>query len=145
MSRFQLPFAQESEPLEEAMRRMRSQDRRAVVVHHTGPDYRLYMNLSVLDAYHEDVVECAGLRRFEGAPVAPFVSEAGRQSADYSLSFEPGAYDQSVELLTRTDELARSILTAVTVCRCKKNHAYDQPPPRDGTLCDHDKTVIKCV
>jgi hypothetical protein len=145
MSRLRLPFVQESEPLEEAMERMRSQDRRAVVVGHRGRDYRLYMNRSVLDARKQRVVESAGLRRFMSAPVAPIASETGHQSTDYGLLSEPAAYDRAVDLMTRTDELAQSILTAVEICECMEGHSYDQPPPRHGSICEHDKTVITCL
>ena len=145
MSRLRLPFVKESEPLEEAMKRMRSQDRRAVVVGHWGPDYRLYMNRSVLDARKKGVVQSAGLRDFASEHVTLLSSEAGRQSADYGLLSEPGDNDRDVNLSTRTDELAESILKAVEICECMQGHSYDQPPPQHGKFCNIDKTVIQCL
>jgi hypothetical protein len=160
MRGLQLPFVQESESLDEAMRRMRSMDRRALVVRHTGPDYRLYMNRSVMDAYQQGIKDCAGIRPFPGAPVAVFGSKAEdrnadfsglpsdlfeRQSADYVLLFEPGADDLSVEVFTRTDELAQSILTAARICECMQGHPYEEPPPVHGIECDICKTTINCL
>lgn len=159
MGGLQLPFVQESEPLEEAMRRMRSLERHALVVGFTGPDYRLYMNRGVADAYVKRVKACSELRHFEGARVAVFASKAEggktdvsdlsaglfeRHSADYALLFEPGAGDLSVYVLTRTDELAQSILKATDVCDCEGGHGpYDLS--QEGKICDFCKTVILCL
>lgn len=160
MGGLQLPFVQENETLEEAMRRMRSLKRGAVVVGYTGPDYRLYMNRNVMDARREGVVECSGLLHFAGAIVALLALKAEgeesdfselspdlfeRHSADYGLLAEPGANDLSVYLLTRTHELAQSILQAVVVCECMDGHEYHEPPPVHGTICEHDGTMISCL
>lgn len=160
MGGLQLPFAPENETLEEAMRRMRSLDRRALVIGYTGPEYLLHMNQNVLEAYQEGFMDCTGLRRFEGARVAVFGFEVRngeidfselsphlfeRFSTDYGLLFEPGSGDLSAYLLARTDELANSILYADEICRCMKNHPYYEPPPVHGTTCQHDQTEIKCI
>lgn len=158
MGGLQLPFVQESEPLEEAMRRMRSLERHAVVVGFTGPDYRLYMNRSVLEAYQKSAKECSELRHFEGARVAVFGSEAGdqengfselsaklfeRHSADYALLFEPGASDFSVYILTRTYELAQAILKATSVCDCEGSHG-PYALSQEGQFCLICNTMIQC-
>jgi hypothetical protein len=158
MGGLQLPFVQEREPLEEAMRRMRSLERHALVVGFTGPDYRLYMNRSVMDAYGKRVKACSELRHFEGARVALFGSEAGdhetgfselsvdlfkRHSADYALLSEPGASDFSVYVLTRTNQLAQAILKAVAVCYCGGGHEYG--PSQEGEICIVCNTVIECT
>lgn len=160
MGGIQLPFTHQSDPLEEAMRRMQSLSRRALVVGYAGPEYRLYMNRIVMDARQEGVKLCSGLRRFPDARLALFASEVergeidlddlsqelfDRHLADYGLLFEPGALDMSAYILTRTAKLSDSILHADEICECVHSHSYHQPPPVNGTLCRHDNTLITCI
>lgn len=160
MGGLQLPFTRQSDSLEEAMRRMQSLSRRALVVGYAGPEYRLYMNRIVMNARQEGVEQCSGLRRFPDARLAFFASavERGeidlddlsqelfdRHSADFGLLFEPGALDMSVYILTRTAQLSDSILLTDEICECMHHHSYHQPPPVNGTLCQHDNTLITCI
>ncbi|MEJ2709921.1 MAG: hypothetical protein P8074_20085 [Anaerolineales bacterium] len=160
MGGLQLPFTRQSDSLEEAMRRMQSLSRRALVVGYAGPEYRLYMNRIVMNARQEGVEQCSGLRRFPDARLALFASEVeggeidlddlsqelfDRHSTDFGLLFEPGALDMSAYILTRTAQLSDSILLTDEICECMHSHPYHQPPPVNGTLCRHDNTLITCI
>ena len=121
----------------------------------------LHANRAVLDARAKGIEQCAGLRGFPGERVALLTDDLAKNRADwiwelvestldqknasYGLPFWHSHGNQVIAVVTRHEGLGEAIRSAARVCGCMQGHDYSEPPPVDGTSCQHDGTDIVCL
>jgi len=156
-----LPYTEWDDSLQTAMQRMKRFESRWLVVHYQEDHYMLHANRAVLDARAKGIEQCAGLRDFPGEQIALLTDDLAKNRADwiwelvestldqknasYGLPFWHSHGNQVIAVVTRHEGLGEAIRSAARVCGCMQGHDYSEPPPVDGTSCQHDGTDIVCL
>jgi hypothetical protein len=156
-----LPYVEYDDSLRTAIQRMKASDCRWVVVRYQDSQYKMHDNQVILDARTKGIESCAGLQDSPGELLAFLAddlaqNQAGsiwelvegaldRKGASYGLPFGQFPGNHLIAVVTRHEGDGALIRNTDQVCGCEQGHPYSQPPPVDGTLCQHDNTLITCI
>jgi hypothetical protein len=166
-----VPFLDDGEPIDEALRQMETTGSRAIFVQHledqpwghSQQGYVLYMNRAVVDAWQKQEPTCASLRVFGGEPVSVLATLTAKDSANtiwqlielqldqvgtrLGLPFLPRPEDQAALVVTRHEGFRDEITSASAVCVCRgpARHAGSVPPAANGGPCDYCDNTYLCV
>ncbi|HSO56163.1 MAG TPA: hypothetical protein VL330_26245 [Actinomycetes bacterium] len=166
-----VPFLDDGEPLDEALRQMETTRSRAILVEHfeeqpwgrSTEGYALYMNRAVVDAWQKHEPTCRSLRVFGGEPVSVLATLTAKDSANtiwqliehqldqlgtrLGLPFLPRPEDQTAVVVTRHEDVRHEITSASDVCVCRgpARHPGNVPPAANGVPCDYCDNTYLCV
>jgi hypothetical protein len=150
MDYIELPLLRGNHDLEEAIKRMKQTDKRAVVVEMRPGEHRLYMNRDILDACtvgRTSLLDLAETGQPAVALQGPETSYEARLDQAQALFGVQMVLGNWVRIVTRHEGLAQGIRLAKKVCRCSKNrtHMDESPPKHNGDQCDFCDGRYDCI